>query len=64
MSQPASSSSEPATRAPYSRSGSAFARVRFQTVRSSPAGPIRAAIAAPIRPVPTQPTEYAVMLGG
>ena len=41
---------------PSSASGSAFARVRFQTVTSSPALASRPAIAAPMRPAPIQPT--------
>jgi hypothetical protein len=44
-----------ATFAPLAASGSAFARVRFQTVRSAPAFARRSAIAYPMRPMPIQP---------
>ena len=45
MSQAASSTSESATFAPAAASGSALARVRFQTVRSAPPLASRSAIA-------------------
>ena len=50
---------ESATVQPSSASGSALAFVRFHTVMSVPARASRAAMAAPIRPVPIQPTRGA-----
>jgi hypothetical protein len=55
-SRSASSTGSSATFAPASTRGSALLRVRFQTVRSRPARPMRAASAAPMCPVPSQPT--------
>ena len=54
-SQLASSASVPATLAPYSTSGSALARVRFQIVTAFPDCARRFAISKPIRPAPIQP---------
>src|SRR4051794_20424245 len=56
-SRPRSSAIESATTQPRSASGWALALVRFQTVTFSPARARRAAIAAPIRPAPIQPTD-------
>src|SRR5712692_2816374 len=56
MSQPASSGSESTIFAPSLASGSAFARVRFHTVRSQPPFASRRAISKPMRPVPIQPS--------
>ena len=56
-SSPRSSAMLSATMQPRSASGSAFARVRFQTVTFTPARASRAAMAAPMRPAPIQPTE-------
>jgi hypothetical protein len=47
----------PATVAPLAAKGSVLALVRFHTVTGSPASISRAAIAAPIRPVPSQPSR-------
>ena len=44
---------------PRSARGSAFALVRFHAVRSTPALASLAAMAAPILPVPIQPTVRA-----
>src|SRR6266850_5702359 len=56
MSRPASSPSESTTLAPYFASGSALARVRFQTAMSQPPFASRPAISKPMRPVPIQPS--------
>src|SRR2546427_5061003 len=56
MSQPASSGKSSAILAPSLASGSAFARVRFHTVRSQPAFASRRAISKPMRPAPIQPS--------
>src|SRR3954468_23251677 len=55
MSQPASSTSVETIFAPSFASGSALARVRFQTWVSQPACARRCAISKPMRPVPIQP---------
>ena len=55
MSHAARSTIASATFAPAAASGSALARVRFQTVRSAPPLASRSAIAWPIRPMPIQP---------
>src|SRR5439155_24964292 len=60
MSQPASSGSEATIFAPSFASGSAFARVRFHTVRSQPPFARRRAISKPMRPVPIQPSLAAL----
>src|SRR6266571_4140435 len=54
MSQPASSGRLLTIFAPSFASGSAFARVRFHTVRSQPPFARRRAISKPMRPVPIQ----------
>ena len=50
-----------ATFAPAAASASVLARVRFQTVTSLPASTRRRDMAAPIRPVPSQPRVLSVM---
>src|SRR6266853_1965826 len=59
-SQPVSSGSESTIFAPSFASGSAFARVRFHTVRSQPPFARRRAISKPMRPVPIQPSFAAL----
>jgi hypothetical protein len=54
-SQEAKSGSLSTIFAPLAASGSAFARVRFQTVTSWPALSRRSAMGKPMRPVPIQP---------
>jgi hypothetical protein len=56
-SMPRSSAMLSAIEQPNSASGSALARVRFQTVTLVPALARRAAMAAPMRPAPIQPTD-------
>src|SRR5712691_7715236 len=56
MSQPASSGSESTIFVRSFASGSAFARVRFHTLRSQPPFARRRAISKPMRPVPIQPS--------
>src|SRR6266705_481561 len=60
MSQPASSGRLLTIFAPSFASGSAFARVRFHTVRSQPPFARRRAISKPIRPLPIQPSFAAL----
>jgi len=59
MSHAARSVSCAAILAPRSTSGSAFARVRFHTVRSAPLCARRSAIAKPMRPIPIHPSFIA-----
>src|SRR4051812_44837514 len=56
-SMPRSSAMLSAIEQPNSASGSALARVRFQTVTLVPALARRVAMAAPMRPAPIQPTD-------
>src|SRR6267143_5884789 len=63
MSRRASSASESTIFAPYFASGSALARVRFQTAMSHPPFARRAAISKPMRPVPIQPSFSSVGVG-
>src|SRR5438105_5570000 len=63
MSRRASSGSVSTTFAPYLASGSALARVRFQTAMSQPPFARRAAISKPMRPVPIQPSFNSVRVG-
>src|SRR5205814_7635510 len=63
MSRRASSASASTIFAPYLASGSAFARVRFQTAMSQPPFARRAAISKPMRPVPIQPSFSSVGVG-
>src|SRR6185437_8135242 len=60
MSHAASSLRRSAMCAPFCPSGSAFARVRFHTVRLAPRIVRRSAIACPMRPVPIQPRRAEV----
>src|SRR5919197_6198668 len=63
MSRRASSASVSTSFAPYLASGSALARVRFQTAMSQPPFASRAAISKPMRPVPIQPSLSSVGVG-
>src|SRR5438270_8831442 len=63
MSREASCGSVSTTFAPYLASGSALARVRFQTAMSQPPFARRAAISKPMRPVPIQPSLSSVGVG-